>query len=320
MKKRTLVRKYQTENLSLHNTDCLKLLITLDDNSIDLIATDPPYFRVVAESWDRQWKNEADFFAWLDSVLEQMARVLKPTGSLYFFAGPHLANKVEIAVAKHFNMLNQIIWRKPSGRHNGCSKESLRRYFPQTEHIMFAESMKPVPFSFESIRAYLHQAIIDAGVTQKQVDNACGCKMSGHWFGKSQWSMIPENHYQTVEKLIGKKLKPYADLYAEYRSLLDESNAARRTFNVSKHVPYTNVWDFKPVPFYTGKHPCEKPMDLMEHIITASSLPGDVVLDAFVGGGSTPAACIKTGRGFVGSELGESEFDMAVKRLNLMSA
>ncbi|WP_296592609.1 site-specific DNA-methyltransferase [Methylophaga sp.] len=309
------MKKFQTENLSLYRADCLDLLATMADDSVDLIATDPPYFKVKTDAWDNQWKGEQAFFTWLETVLAEMARVLKPTGSIYLFAGPHLATNVEMSIVKHFSMLNHIIWRKPTGRHNGCCKETLRRYFPQTEHILFAESKKSVPFAFESIRAYLHQAIIDTGITQKQIDQACGCKMSGHWFGRSQWSMPPKNHYQTINNLVGGKLKPYAELYAEYRSLLDGHNASRRIFNVSKEVPYTNVWDFKPVQFYPGKHPCEKPLDLMKHIIKASSLPGQVVFDAFTGSGSTMLACRETGRQFIGAEMGEGEFDQAVNRV-----
>jgi adenine-specific DNA-methyltransferase len=53
-------------------------------------------------------------------------------------ASPHLAAQVELAAYGHFNLLNHSIWRKPSGRHSGCKKESLHRYFPQTEHIVSA--------------------------------------------------------------------------------------------------------------------------------------------------------------------------------------
>jgi site-specific DNA-methyltransferase (adenine-specific) len=309
------VETFNQNGLQIHNTDCLKVLSTLPDNSIDLIATDPPYFRVVAAQWDRQWKTEQHFYQWLESVLIEMARVLKPNGSLYLFAGPYTATNVEVLVAKHFNVLNQIVWAKPSGRWNGCNKESLRKFFPQTEHIVFAESAKPKPFGFESIRAYLHNAIIDAGVTQKQVDIACGVKMSGHWFGKSQWSMIPESHYKTLNKLVGGHLKSHQSIYKEYRRLLDEINQARRVFNVTKHVPFTNVWNYKPIQYYLGKHPCEKPIDMMKHIINTSSLPGQTVLDCFVGGGSTPIACLETDRKFIGSELGKEEFKGALNRI-----
>ncbi len=306
------MRIYKKGQITLHNTEASIYLAKLPDNSIDLIATDPPYYKVKSESWDKQWKNKADFFSWLSNILQQYHRVLKPTGSLYLFAGPHLATDVEITVKQHFNLLNHVIWRKPSGRHNGCRKESLRKYFPQTEHIMFAESKKKQPFPFESIRSYLDNARKAAGISRKQIDQACQCQMSGHWFDKSQWSFPSETHYKTMNKLFGHTLKPYAKLKAEYKSIKKK----RRHFAVTKHVPYTNVWDFKPVPWYPGKHPCEKPLDLMRHIIAASSKPGDVVLDTFAGSGSTALACRDLDREFIGCEMGKLEFEMAVKRFN----
>lgn len=304
------MKSYQDDFITLHNTDALSLLAQLPDNSVDLIATDPPYYKVKGEDWDNQWRNPTEFFNWLDSILAQYHRVLKPDGSLYLFSGPHLATQVERAVAERFNVLNHIIWRKPTGRHLGCRKESLRRYFPQTEHIIFAESKKRLPFAFEPIRAYLDNARNQAWITRKQIDQACGCQMSGHWFDSSQWSMPSETHYLTLSKLCG-GLKPYQELKAEYKAV----KRRQRHFAVTKHVPYTNVWDFKPVQWYTGKHPCEKPLDLMRHIITASSRPGDTVLDSFVGSGSTALACRELGRVFVGCEVGESEFELAVSRI-----
>lgn len=304
---------YKTENITLHNTDCLTLLAQLPDNSIDLIATDPPYYKVKGEAWDNQWQSKDDFFSWLDTILQQYHRVLKPNGSLYLFAGPHLATQVDIAVGRRFNLLNHIIWCKPSGRHNGCCKEALRRYFPQTEHIMFAESRKKAPFAFEPIRAYLDAARTAAGISRKQIDQACGCQMSGHWFDRSQWSFPGREHYQTMNALFGGTLKPYDQLKQEYKAIKQQ----RRHFSVTKHVHYTNVWDFKPVQWYPGKHPCEKPLELMRHIIEASSRPGDIVLDTFAGSGSTAIACRELKRGFIGSEMGVAEFNGAIERLCL---
>jgi len=309
------VTKYQQKNLSLHHTDCLSLLKTFSDNSIDLIATDPPYFKVKGEAWDNQWKNKTAFFAWLDEVLAEFARVLKPAGSLYLFAGPHLATEVEGVIARHFKVLNQILWRKEKGRHLGCNKESLRQFFPQTEHIIFAESRKKPPFMFEPILAYLEGARLAAGVSRAQIDAACGKQMSGHWFGRSQFSIPSEQHYLTMDALFGGVLKPYSVFKKDFVSLRDAGKNHRRTFNVSKEVPFTNVWDFATVAWYQGKHPCEKPLDLMAHIINTSSLPGDVVFDGFVGSGSTALACQQTGRRFIGCEMGEAEFALAVGRL-----
>lgn len=62
-------------------------------------------------------------------------------------------------------------------------------------------------------------------------------------------------------------------------------------------------------------HPTEKPVALMEEYVRNSSAPGDVVLDPFMGSGTTGVACMRLGRKFVGIEIHEPFFDMAVARL-----
>ncbi|MBL1264306.1 site-specific DNA-methyltransferase [Candidatus Methylomicrobium oryzae] len=109
-------------------------------------------------------------------------------------------------------------------------------------------------------------------------------------------------HYRTLNKLFGGTLKPYEELQAEYQAVQRQN----RRFGLARYVLYTNVWDFKPAPWYPGKHLCEKPLELMRHIVEASSRPGDMMLDAFDGSGSMAIACRALGRGFVGCENEES--------------
>ncbi|WP_446469787.1 DNA-methyltransferase [Xenorhabdus stockiae] len=125
--------------VTLVNDDSLKFIKTLPDNCIDLIATDPPYFRVKDCHWDNQWEDVTAYLAWLDELLAEFWRVLKPNGSLYMFCGSRLASDTELLVRERFNVLNQIIWAKPSGPWRRQHKESLRMYFPATERIIFAE-------------------------------------------------------------------------------------------------------------------------------------------------------------------------------------
>jgi DNA modification methylase len=42
----------------LYNEDCLITLSKMDDNSVDLIIADPPYYKIVKEDWDNIWKDE----------------------------------------------------------------------------------------------------------------------------------------------------------------------------------------------------------------------------------------------------------------------
>lgn len=64
-----------------------------------------------------------------------------------------------------------------------------------------------------------------------------------------------------------------------------------------------------------GKHPTQKPVELLERIVLASTNPGDLILDPFMGSGTTGVAAIKHGRRFVGIDK-ESQFvELAEKRL-----
>lgn len=73
------------------------------------------------------------------------------------------------------------------------------------------------------------------------------------------------------------------------------------------------------VPNIIGKkgHPTEKPVELMKILVENSTNKGDIVLDPFMGSGATGVACKDLGRKFVGIEIDEKYFKMAVERLNV---
>ncbi|MHC0464572.1 DNA-methyltransferase [Kosakonia cowanii] len=329
-------------SVELVNADCISYLKTLPDHCVDLIVTDPPYFRVKPEGWDNQWKGDEDYLLWLDGCLAQFSRVLKPAGSLYLFCGHRLAADIEIMMRARFNILNHIIWAKPSGRWNGCNKESLRSYFPATERILFGEHYPgPYKSSGDSYQRkstelrqrlmaplieYFQSARVSLGVSSKQIADATGKKnMVSHWFGASQWQLPGEEDYRKLQDLfsavaaeknqhseLGQEhralTESYQTLNRKYAELVEEFKALRRPFSVTAAVPYTDVWTHKPVQFYPGKHPCEKPQDMLQQIINASSRPGDLVADFFMGSGSTIKAAMSLGRRALGVELESERF------------
>ena len=318
--------------------DSSSLLSLIPDHSIDLIATDPPYFRVKEHDWDRQWSTDAAFLDWLRSILVQFRRILKTNGSLYLFASPQMSARVECLIGELFNVLNRITWRKEQGRHKASCKESLRSFFPASESIIFAEQMgsdnlakgeasyaqkcdKLRGFVFEPLRKYLDDERIKSGVSKNQIERATSTQMCSHWFTQSQWALPTQKHYETMRALFnhsGKNLylnREYEYLRREYEDLRREYEDLRRPFALSADVPYTDVWDFPTVQFYKGKHPCEKPLALMEHIITVSSRPGNVVLDPFCGSGVTGIAARKHNRKFIGIERDPSWVETACRRI-----
>ena len=69
-----------------------------------------------------------------------------------------------------------------------------------------------------------------------------------------------------------------------------------------------------------GKHPTQKPEQLMSHFIKLLTNEGDMVLDPFMGSGSTGVAAVKLGRGFTGIELNPTYHQIAQKRIREVTA
>ncbi len=254
---------------TLHCGDCVDYMATMADNSVDLIATDPPYHRVkMTEAWDRQHKTAADFLSWLDTVLAQFERILKPNGSLYLFASPKMAARVEVLTAGRFNVLNRITWRKTDGTYNEggswnrADKDTLRRWFEQKEEIIFAEHHgadgyakgeagygakcdELRGFVFEPLRAYLAGERDRAGLTTRQVaeefQRRTGSRtvtgMARHWLERVQWTLPTAENYQWLRETFsrlnhgGEYLRrEYEDLRREYEDLRREYEDLRREY------------------------------------------------------------------------------------------
>lgn len=317
--------------------DCLEVMRGMEDNSVDLIATDPPYFRVKGEEWDRQWDKPEKFIEWIGELCKEWHRILKPNGSLYVFASPQMAARVEVEISKRLNPLNRIRWVKEAGWHKKASKETLRAFLSPWEEIIFFEHYgadniakgeagyaakcdELRGFIFEPLRAYLDGERERAGFTPEDCNEACGHRREGgmagrHYFSPSQWCLPTKENYEKLRAAFNANGGEY--LRKDYEELRQEYEELRRPFNVSADVPYTDVWTFKTVQAYKGRHVCEKPLDLMGHIVTASSREGDTVLDCFCGSGSTGVAAVRNGRNFIGIEKDAHWVGRAVQRIEM---
>jgi DNA modification methylase len=91
-------------NNKLHNIDCLKLFSSLQDDSVDMILTDPPYFEVVKNKWDNQWPTEKDYLTWCKLWTEECFRVLKPNRCFYVWG----TTKTDTFLKYKMDILNSI--------------------------------------------------------------------------------------------------------------------------------------------------------------------------------------------------------------------
>jgi site-specific DNA-methyltransferase (adenine-specific) len=228
--------------------DCLEEMKKLPANSINLIYTDPPYFKVKDEPWDNQWENPAKFIDWIGKLCQEWQRILKPNGSLYVFASPKMAARVECKVGEYFNIVNRITWRKPpfSTKAEMFRKEDCRGFFPASEALIFAEHFgsdniakgeagygakcdELRGFVFEPIRAYLDGERKRAGIKREDCNAACGFARipggmaSRHYFSSSQWCLPTEEHYKALQELFnsnqsGRPIPPYEQFHEAPRT------------------------------------------------------------------------------------------------------
>ena len=114
---------------------------------------------------------------------------------------------------------------------------------------------------------------------------------------------VPYNELQQMHDKYHAKLKQ--ELNEKYPS----------TFNLWEGNKYkSNILKYK--KDYTGLHPTQKPILLLEDLIKTFSNEGDLVVDLTIGSGSTGVACKNTNRSFIGIEKDEQYFKIAEQRIN----
>lgn len=331
---------------TLYCGDCRDVLPTLP--AVDCVITDPPYFKVKGDYWDNEWDKPAEFLGWMRGILGMLADRMKPNGSAYVFASPQMAGRVETVAWERLNVLGHIVWRKGSagrtttGWHQKAEKEALRGFLFETERVIFAEHYNSDNYArgeasytakcdelrgfvFEPLRAYLAGEWEHAGLVSKDANEATGTQMAGHWFSRVQWTLPTKANYEKLQARAnaagGEHMRrEYEHMRREYEDLRREYEDLRRPFSLTPKCQWSDVWDFEPVAAYSGKHPCEKPLALLAHMLNASTKPGALVLDAFMGSGATGDACARLGRRFIGIERDREHFDNACRRLEQQHA
>lgn len=320
----------------VYHCDALTLLRALPDASVDLIVTDPPY-NIGKARWDT-WPTNTAYIGWLDGILAEYRRVLKQNGSLYLFCATRLQARVELAVERHFNVLTNIRWEKPNSRANGADREALRAYFPASESCIFAEQYgADKPFSdalidgnatyWQALKRvktsvfgdYLKAEFNRAGVTNREIAALFPSRTGGLTGCVSNWLLglnvpTPEQYQKIRDYLNAKGSADY--LRREYEDLRREYEDLRRPFHATEERPYTDVWHYRTVNAYPGKHICEKPMDMMRDIIEISSRTGALVLDTFVGSGNSLRAARELGRHWIGCDTDLHWVTRANNRIN----
>lgn len=306
------------------NDDCLEYMRKMPDKSVDLVLTDPPYFKIVKNEWDNQWSDIFAFQAWCGRVADELKRVMKDNASLYWFGDDKTIAYVQTELDKRFNLLNSIVWRK-NGLQTFKGVTVFRSFAPITERILFYDKGEDKsgltmlfsnPDLFASIKKYMRgeKAKIMAKygfTTEKQFAGyineltETNSVVARHYFADSQYMFPTPELYAKLQKS-GFFAREYEDLRREYEDL-------RRPWKVDRKA--LDVLDF-PICQDKGRfHETQKPLNLISYLIERSSKPGDVIFDPFSGSGTTAVAAHKLGRNFICTEKDAGYWEKSCARL-----
>lgn len=299
--------------------DSLKHLKKIPDNSISLILTDPPYHSTKKGNItnDKAFNTDEEFINWIKKFTKEWKRILRPNGSLFLYCSSAMSAKLEILLLEEFNVLSHVVWTKPNdpgfdGWKGKIKKEALRQWYPHSERILFAEP---------AVNGNLKRSWFGHFLKEKRTI----CNMSGHKLTELTGAYGKVNHGGAVSNWETGRNIPSREQYLKISEALlstgkinempDYEDVVRK-FEVSKYIEFTDVWNFNSVRPYKGKHPAEKPINMLEHCILSTTFEDDIVLDCFAGSGSTSIASINLNRYSISIELENEWFEKIKTRLS----
>ncbi len=280
--------------------DCLNALKDIASNSVDLCIADPPYWKVIGEKWDYQWRTEEDYLKWCEPWLREIGRTLRYGGSFYLFGYFRtLALLVPYLKNIGFDLRQQIIINKGIRSVSGRATKKYRMFPNVTESLLFL-TKDNIQYSRQLLKARQKELKL----TSKEINEALGVKSNGGgmwsiYTGKNICEQFPTRElWESLQKILQFSL-PYESI--------------AQTFNAQMGI--TDVWD--DIDFYQEKryHPTQKPLKLISRIISASSNAGDLVMDPFGGSGSTIVAATRLNRNCITIEADADYCLMINKRL-----
>ena len=170
---------------------------------------------------------------------------------------------------------------------------------------------------YQPIGEYFRTARVNAGLNYRQIADHIG-RDSALYLRWEEGSSLPNpDDYAKCRALFpaSELRKEYEELRKEYEELRKEYEELRRPFLPYDSRMKSDNWVYNCVSGYVGKHPCEKPVSLMSHIVGTSTKPGQIVVDPFSGSGTTGVAAVQMGRRFIGIERDPGYFDIACRRI-----
>lgn len=303
----------------------------LGSEKADLVFTDPPYgMKKEKDGVENDNLNFDDLLEFNKQWIPLTFKFTKENGSWYCWGIDEPLMDIYSEILKPMQKENKITFRNlltwekkndnPTMLFNGACSSTNRSYYTNEKCLFvmcgvqgFNNNSDNYFEGWEPIRSYLENEAKKVGLDSKKLKEICGVGMWGHWFTKSQFTFIPEEHYKKLQKYYSQN-----DAFKrEYDALKREWYSTRAYFDGTKSK-CTDVWEFDVTNSeerkLAGGHATPKPLKLCQKGIETSSQSGEIVLDVFGGSGSTLIACEQLGRKCRMMELTPHYCDVIINR------
>ena len=303
------MRSMHLETNIIHVGDNLFHLTNIPDNSVDMCVTSPPYYNL------RDYKNSGqigaentvkDFVENLCKVFDEIYRILKPTGSCWVNIGDtydkkrllQVPSRFEIAMCdRGWHLRNEIIWSKP----NPQPISSKDRFWGNHEKFFwFVKDVKKYYFNRDAILVPQAEISIRRMFSRNNMEKRKDFNASDKE-GFAISSNSQDKHYARMREEMG------IDKEFNYEELIKSGKCPTR--------PEFDTWNVPSVT-YKGAHFAVYPPELIDKPILSCCPEQGIVIDPFMGSGTTGEVAKLNNRKYIGLELNPEYAILANERIS----
>ena len=303
------MRSMHLETNIIHVGDNIFHLTNIPDNSVDMCVTSPPYYNL------RDYKNSGqigaentvkDFVENLCKVFDEIHRILKPTGSCWVNIGDtydkkrllQVPSRFEIAMCdRGWHLRNEIIWSKP----NPQPISSKDRFWGNHEKFFwFVKDVKKYYFNRDAILVPQAEISIRRMFSKNNMNKRKDFNASDKE-GFAISSNSQDKHYARMREEMG------IDKEFNYEELIKSGKCPTR--------PEFDTWNVPSVT-YKGAHFAVYPPELIEKPILSCCPEQGIVIDPFMGSGTTGEVAKLNNRRYIGLELNPEYAILANERIS----
>ena len=311
-------------NIELIQGNCLAESDKIKDGSVDLILTDLPYgtMKGINETFNGYGRKNHDGHLWdnvipIENIMNIADRILRKDGKMILFAQDPFSTELKNGQLQNIPYKYSMIWEKNDFANALMSKKAPVNYYEDV--LVFSKDYEKGENKIPTnpIYEYLKKCKLESGISTTEF-NFMYCEYSGK--SQNKHRSLVARYWETSQFLVPTQeiyenvLQPTGFFKMPYEEMIKMNTYKGSIFNLWEGKKYkSNILKYN--KDYSGHHPTQKPILLLEDLIKTFSNENDLVVDLTMGSCSTGIACINTNRKFIGIELDENYFNISKKRV-----